>query len=171
MAEEITFKREELGDGVVYEGELDNEGRFVYGKYSCPGLTYIGEFNQNSDIEGMGKLTVETENGQIVYVGTFKGAAQNGLPQLNGYGAIHYFLNVALPEEFKGMAGIKYEEGKFVNSSLHGQGTIHYEDGGKYEGEFDHGRMHGKGIKTDADGTITSREYNNGKVKLPDGLV
>jgi len=164
MAGEITFKRVDLGDGDFFEGEIENGKRFVFGKYSTQGITYIGEFNENSDMEGMGKLILETKNGKMVHVGTFKGTTQNGLPQLNGYGAIHSFLNSAEPEEFKNLnGGIKYEEGKFVDNKLHGQGTIYYNDGGKYEGEFAGGRMHGKGIKTNADGTTASREYNNGR--------
>jgi len=162
MAGEITFKRVDLGDGVVYEGEMENGKRFVFGKYSCPGLTYIGEFNENSDMEGMGKLTIETGGNIVVRVGTFKGVAQNGLPLLNGYGTL--YTNIPEPEEaIKANGGTKYVEGKFVDSKQHGQGTIYYNDGGKYEGGFAHGRMHGKGIRTYADGTIASREYDNGK--------
>jgi len=166
MPGEITFKRVDLGDGVIYEGEIENGDRFVFGKYSFQGITYIGEFSQDSDMEGMGKLTVETKDGKMVFIGTFKGTTQNGLPQLNGYGAKHYFLNIAFPKKFEGMPGIKYEEGKFVDGELHGQGILHYEDGGKYEGGFAQGRMHGKGIRTDADGTTTAREYNNGRALI-----
>jgi len=60
--------------------------------------------------------------------------------------------------------GLKYQEGKYVDYELHGQGINYYNNGGKYEGGFAHGRFHGKGIRTQADGTTASREYNNGKV-------
>jgi len=163
MAGEITFKRVDLGDGVVYEGEIEDGKRFVFGKYSFQVVTYIGEFNHESGMEGMGKLTLEKKDGKMIYVGTFKGAAPNGLPLLNGYGARH-FLNIAEPEEFKNLnGGIKYDEGKFVDDELHGQGAIYYNDGSKYEGGFAHGRMHGKGTVTKADGTTFSVEYDNGK--------
>jgi len=167
MAGEITFKREELGNGFVYEGEIENGKRFVFGKFSGPGITYIGEFNQNSDMEGMGKLTLETEDGEIVKVGTFKGTSQNGLPLLNGFGVIHYFWNSAKQEEIEKLfgkgGGVKYQEGKFVDDEQHGQGATYHNDGGKYEGEFAHNRMHGKGIITNPDGTTFPIEYNNGK--------
>jgi len=158
---EIEFKRVDLGDGVVYEGEIENGTRFVYGKYSFQGITYIGEFNEESDMEGIGKLSIEKDGFvAMIKVGTFKGKAPNGLPLLNGYGAVYFFFNGPRPKE---IGEIKYQEGKCVNDEFHGQGTIHYNDGGKYEGGFSHGRMHGKGIRTNADGTTISREYDNGK--------
>ncbi|MCL2186139.1 MAG: hypothetical protein FWB86_09855 [Treponema sp.] len=159
----IEFKRVDLGDGVVYEGEIENGKRFVFGKYSQGTVTYIGEFNEESDMEGIGKLTLDNEELQLVSVGTFKGIGSNGLPILNGYGAIYYFFKGPKPKE---VGDIKFEEGKFVDGQLHGQGIIHYDDGGKYEGGFANGRMHGKGIRTNADGITTSREYDNGKFIL-----
>jgi len=165
MAEGITFERVDLGEGVVYEGEIENGETFLFGKCSFQGCTYIGEFNQNR-MEGIGKMTLENENGKIVSVGTFKSSPQNGMPQLNGYGNVHFFVNNE-PEEFiKANGGTKSHEGQFVDGELHGQGTIYYKDGGKYEGGFVHGRMHGKGIRTKADGTSVSREYNNGRALL-----
>jgi len=169
MNKEIEFKRVDLGDGVVYEGEIENGTRFVFGKYSLPNITYIGEFNEESDMEGIGKLTTEYTDGlftSIVNVGTFKGKTPNGFPLLNGYGADYYFLNSNSPDFEKATelnGGIKYQEGKFVDGNLHGQGTIYYNDGGKYEGGVAHGKMHGKGRKTQADGTTVLREYDNGR--------
>jgi len=160
MAMEIEFKRVDLGDGVVYEGEIENGKRFVFGKYSFQKITYIGEFNEESDMEGIGKLSIETEEVKIVYVGTFKGKGPNGLPLLNGYGATYMFFNGPRPKE---IGELKYEEGKYVDNQLHGQGIMYYNDGGKYEGEFAYGKMHGKGIRTYADGTTTPREYDNGR--------
>jgi hypothetical protein len=160
MSKEIEFKRADLGDGVVYEGEIENGSRFVFGKYSFQKITYIGEYNEESDMEGIGKLSVETEKAKIIHIGTFKGKGSNGLPLLNGYGSTQIIFNGPTPKD---IGDIKYEEGKYVDNELHGQGTIHYNDGGKYEGGFSHGQMHGKGIRTQADGTTTSREYDNGR--------
>lgn len=158
---EIEFKRVDLGNGVIYEGEIENGSRFVFGKYSFQQITYIGEYNEESDKEGIGKLTIDMGDKKVVTVGIFKGKAPNGLPMLNGYGAT-YFYNFPVTSEDTG--GIKYQEGKYVNDELHGQGTTYYNNGGKYEGGFAHGRFHGKGVRTQADGTTTLREYDNGKV-------
>lgn len=164
MANEIEFKRIDLGDGVVYEGEIGNGNRFIFGKYSFQKITYIGEYNQESEMEGIGKLSLENGGAKIIRIGTFKGKQPNGLPFLNGYGVTHFF-NIPQSKEMAELnGGIKCEEGKYVNNQLHGQGTIYYNDGSKYEGGFAHGKMHGKGIRTQVDGTTISREYDNGKL-------
>jgi hypothetical protein len=157
MADEITFKRVDLGDGVIFEGEILNGTRFVYGKYSAPKVTYIGEFDENSDMAGMGKLTLSPDGQTIVNIGTFRGKAANGLPLLNGIGE-KYFNGRLL---FVGM---------FVNGEQQGFGISYRDDGSKqYEGEFAHGRFHGKGVLTKEDGTTAKVEYENGKVVFVDG--
>jgi hypothetical protein len=159
MADEITFKRVDLGDGVVFEGEILNGTQFVYGKYSAPKVTYIGEFDKNSDMEGMGKLTL-VPDGQtiIVKVGTFRGKGANGLPLLNGIGK----------EYFNGRLRFA---GMYVDGEQHGFGVSYREDGSKqYEGKFAHGRFHGKGVLTKEDGTTVKVEYENGKTVCVDGI-
>ena len=164
MATEIEFKRVDLGDDVVFEGEIEDGNRFVFGKYSFQSITYIGEFNKESEMEGFGKLSIETNDVKIIYVGTFKGKGSNGLPLLNGHGTTYYFYSSTAPKELTELSGgVKYEEGKFVDNKLHGQGTLYYNDGSKYEGGFVHRKMHGKGIFTGTDGKTSIREYDNGR--------
>jgi hypothetical protein len=150
MSDEITFKRADLGDGVIYEGEILNEARFVYGKYSFQGITYIGEFDENSDMAGMGKLTIKNGKNILVSIGIFKGKGTNGLPLLNGIGTRY-------------MNGHLHQTGMFVDDNQHGYGTTYFEDGTKYEGEFAHGRLHGKGVLTKVDGKSFGVVYENGK--------
>jgi len=163
MSDDFEFKRVDLGNGVIYEGEIENGNRFVFGKYSLPNITYIGEFNEESDMEGIGKLSITTKDGKIIRSGIFKGKAPNGLPLLNGSGTTYYFLSNIPKEMLELNGGIKYEEGLYLNNQLHGQAAIYYNDGSKYEGEFSHGKMHGKGKKINSDGSIITREYDNGR--------
>ncbi len=157
MDKKIEFKREDLGDGVIYEGEIENGSRFVFGKYSFQDISYIGEFNEESDMEGMGKLSIQVSDDgkRMIHTGEFKGKGENGLPLLNGYGEV-YFI------ESSGKI-VKQFEGQFVDGKQHGQGKTYFEDGAIYTGEFEHGILHGKGTLLTSDGKILLVKYENGK--------
>jgi hypothetical protein len=172
MADEITFKRIDLGDGDVYEGELLNGKHFAFGKYSFPnGATYIGEFDKNSDVAGMGRLTIEHSGITHVHSGTFKGKSPNGVPLLNGIGAKYvngslFQTGMFVDGELNGFGseyfenGRLYKTGMFVDGKLHGYG-ISYSSVGKFEGQHVQGR-YSKGVFTDADGTSFTVEFKEG---------
>jgi hypothetical protein len=186
MADEITFKRVDLGDGHIYEGEFLNGKHFVFGKYSFPdGVTYIGEFDENSDMAGMGRLTDERSEMPHVDIGTFKGKSPNGRLLLNGIGATYikgslFRTGMFVDSELNGFGseylnGQLYKTGMFVDGKLNGFGSEYGIESGRLikTGMFVDGKLHGYGISYSSDGKFEGQHvhgnYSKGVITYADG--
>jgi len=53
-------------------------------------------------------------------------------------------------------------EGQWVNGQKHGQGTLHFADGGSVTGRFERGEINGNGVRTWADGSRYEGQFVNG---------
>lgn len=113
------------------------------------GSLYMGEWNENSEIEGLGKLYMPQSN---VYVEGMwdKGIMRNG-KILYPNGSIY--------------------EGEIENSIFHGQGKLTYPDGLIYEGEFDQGIREGRGSLEWPDGSKYWGEFNNDQMSGEGELI
>ena len=126
---EFTIKKYENGN---YEGEIKNNKKEGYGKYTTnDGTYYIGQFS--NDLRH-GKGADYYQNNSIMHEGDFV------KDELNGNG-VFYDTNGS------------YYIGQFSNWMKHGKGTEYYpDDKVKYEGDYKNGKREGKGKYIDENG-------------------
>ena len=103
------------------------------------GNIYAGNWNENVEMEGYGKLFLKNDG--VLAEGVWKGGVLTN-------GRI-YFPN-----------GDIYE-GSVENSTFEGKGTLYFSDGVVYKGEFRAGERSGSGIQTYPDGSIYDGQFEN----------
>lgn len=105
------------------------------------GNIYAGNWNENVEMEGYGKLYLKKDN--ILAEGVWKGGMMTN-------GRI-YFPN-----------GDIYE-GNIENSTFEGKGTLYFADGVVYKGDFKAGERSGEGVQTYPDGSIYTGQFEYDK--------
>jgi len=165
-----------LGNGIVFEGELKNgkpygEGKMYYvdGNDSFKDGSYA--FGFFDDVIINGKVNYLYHSG-LIYKGDIKNATKEGKGYLEANGVIYEgdFLD-GYPSG-KGVMKVNgmVMEGDFDKFQLNGKGKITYPTGDVHEGDFVNGKREGYGKTIYADGKIYEGEYKddvyNGKAIL-----
>lgn len=130
----------------VYEGMFENDVKNGKGKYVWPnGETYEGDYMDNVR-HGDGVYTYK--NGDV-YKGNWTADKQTGQGTQIGHGGELTYSGAFVDGMFEGhgvldMKGRRYE-GAFVANTMHGNGTLKYQNGNIYVGSFEKGLRSGQG--------------------------
>ena len=127
-------------------------------------IFYHGDFNQNNEREGIGKMVIiNSKNERIYYHGLWqKDELINGV--------IYYPNNSIYKGEIKNLlkngkgeylTETETYNGDFKDDQKEGKGLLTYKDGTEYNGEFKKNKLNGKGEITWPDGTFYSGEISN----------
>lgn len=107
----------------VYQGNFSADKRNGYGIFStADGTVYKGNFTNDKRDDPQAEVFIKTEGGTDRYYGGYKNDARRGF----GY----YFY----------ASGDVYI-GQFEDGKPHGEGTVHFVNGGSFTGKFDKGNI------------------------------
>ena len=137
----LTMSVPETDVVAVYEGTWINNNQCGYGKMSCGGFVYEGEFS-GSKFNGKGKVVALDGS---VYEGDWVNGKKHGKGKM-------VYAN-----------GTVYE-GEWKNDDRNGRGTATYTSGSVYEGEWIDGKKNGKGKNTFPNGSVYEGDFANDKI-------
>ena len=151
---EFTIKKYDNGN---YEGEIKNDMKEGYGKYTTDdGTYYIGQFSH--DLRH-GKGADYYQNNSIMHEGDFENDVLDGNGKFYDIDGSYYigqfsnWMKHGKGTEYYPDGKIKYE-GNYVNGKREGKGKYIYKSGDYYIGDFLDDAQHGQGIEYYKNGTI-----------------
>ena len=147
-------------EGYFKDGLFNGNGTLIWRK----GTIYNGGF-KNEKFEGLGIITFPQDD--IHNRVTFEGTFENGIEKINGTLTMKngdIYRGQIIDKNPNGYGLLNYSEenddqrlsyeGFVENGKIHGNGTIMWRNGEKFEGKFENGQRNGYGIKYAVDGRI-----------------
>ena len=135
-------EKKELGDGIVYTGQMDNGVPHGKGELiQKNGIKYSGDFAMGK-FRGKGVLIFPNN---IQYTGNFIDDFMEGQGTLSVPDNLTY-------------------TGNFKENHYHGKGKVVFANGNSYEGEFSNSLFNGQGTYTFADGEVIFGQWKDGKI-------
>lgn len=164
--DKVKSEKHNLGQGVFFSGELQDQSPFGYGILTDSVKDIYGEFF-NGQVIGIGKIIYHKKGANVWYVGEIK----NNKP--NGYGKEFYGDGISYRkgnwedgkmnghgERKIGFASII--TGNFRNGEVEGYGKEIFSTGGRYEGNFIKTRRTGKGKEVFTNGAVYEGDFQDG---------